>query len=161
MKFLRVIRFDRSDDHVFARAAEPDEWAVSGAFSFIALRPSDIVGKTRQAFVNGFLGLPSFGRSTFAVIAEMGEAERGLVEGWLADHALAEHGAPDRATALAAARDEIAFVADLCEEKPVNTVLAVHRHLDGEGAIREAFREIAPPGEPRHARIWDIADDDT
>lgn len=159
MKFLRVIRFDASDDHVFARAAVPDEWAVSGAFSFLALGPGDLVGKTRQAFANGFLGLPSFGRSTFAAIAEMDEAARARVEAWLTDHALSEHGAPNRQAAGEAARDEIAFIADLCADRPINTVIAVQRRIDEEGAIRETFREITPPSEPRHARIWDVADD--
>ncbi|MGI9386569.1 MAG: DUF6505 family protein, partial [Methyloligellaceae bacterium] len=39
MKFLRTIRFDESDDHVFDRAAAPDEWAVSGAFAFAEIDP--------------------------------------------------------------------------------------------------------------------------
>ena len=34
IKVLRTIRFDASDDTVFAHAAGPDEWAVSGAFAF-------------------------------------------------------------------------------------------------------------------------------
>ncbi|MGB7204344.1 MAG: DUF6505 family protein, partial [Anderseniella sp.] len=35
MKVLRTIRFDQSDDHVFALAAQPDEIALSGAFAFL------------------------------------------------------------------------------------------------------------------------------
>ena len=34
MKLLRTIRLDPSDTFVFDRAAEPGEWAVSGAFMF-------------------------------------------------------------------------------------------------------------------------------
>jgi hypothetical protein len=41
VKFLRTIRFDASDDHVFDRAAEPGEWAVSGAFEFAVARELD------------------------------------------------------------------------------------------------------------------------
>jgi len=34
MKLIRTIRLDPSDTFVFERAAEPGEWAVSGAFAF-------------------------------------------------------------------------------------------------------------------------------
>ena len=34
MRLARTLRFDESDERVFERAAEPDEWAVSGAFEF-------------------------------------------------------------------------------------------------------------------------------
>ena len=34
MKLARTIRFDASDEHVFAHAAEEGEWAISGSFSF-------------------------------------------------------------------------------------------------------------------------------
>ncbi|MEL6873324.1 MAG: DUF6505 family protein, partial [Pseudomonadota bacterium] len=36
-KILRTIRFDGSDAYVFERAAEADEFAVSGAFAFADL----------------------------------------------------------------------------------------------------------------------------
>ena len=38
MKLLRTIRLDPSDTFVFERAAEPGEWAVSGAFMAIPRR---------------------------------------------------------------------------------------------------------------------------
>ena len=63
-----------------------------------------------------------------------------------------------RAAATAAADEEIAFIADLCAQKPVNTVFTVYRRLDEDGNIREEFREITPPGETRHARVWDVED---
>lgn len=159
MKFLRVIRFDQSDEHVFARPAAVDEWAVSGAFEFIGLDPVQLVGKTRQAFANGFLALPSFGRSTFAMIAEMGPDDHAGIVDALAEHFVKAYGAPGMEEARAAATDEVGFVRELCAGKPVNTVLTVRRVLDGED-IREEFREISPPGEPRHARIWDVVEED-
>ncbi|MGD9830923.1 MAG: DUF6505 family protein, partial [Hyphomicrobiaceae bacterium] len=73
MKLLRTIRFDRSDERVYEVAAAESEWAVSGAFAFAGVEREALVGKVRQAFANGFLGLPSFGRSTFAVVAEAGD----------------------------------------------------------------------------------------
>jgi len=158
MKFLRAIRFDQSDLAVFARPAGEREWVVSGAFEFAGLEASALAGKTRQAFANGFLGLPSFGRSTFATIATLGEVEHRDIAARLARHFVDVLDAPDEAAATAAADEELAFIADLCAEKPVNTVFTVYRRLDADGNIREEFREIAPPGEPRHARVWDVED---
>ncbi|MGI9414691.1 MAG: DUF6505 family protein [Hyphomicrobiales bacterium] len=159
MKFLRVIRFDRSDEHAFERAASPGEWAVTGGFEFADIAPADLIGKRRQAFANGFLGLPSFGRSTFATIGEMGEAEFGRVTTDLAQHFVDAYGAPDLEAALPVAREEMEFVLDLCAGKPVNAVFTVRRVLE-DGQIREEFREIAPPSEPGHARIWEVVEDD-
>ena len=86
MKFLRTIRFDSSDDHVFELTAAPDEWAVSGGFAFAGLAGGDVKGKTRQAFANGFLGLGSFGRSTFTAVGECGEDDLAGIERALAKH---------------------------------------------------------------------------
>ena len=159
MKLLRVIRFDHSDDNVFEKAAQTDEWCIPGGFEFADLESSDLTGKTRQAFANGFLGLPSFGRSTFATVAEIAQADRDAIAQMLAQHFVEHYGAPDHAAAQSAAREEIDFAVDMCADKPINTVFTVRRTLD-DGEIREEFREIAPPGEPRHTRIWDIVEDD-
>jgi Family of unknown function (DUF6505) len=158
MKFLRAIRFDQSDLAVYASPAGEREWTVSGAFEFAGLDEAGLAGKTRQAFANGFLGLPSFGRSTFATIATMSEREHRALADLLAEHFIDRCGAPDAAAAAAAAGEELAFIAELCAEKPINTVFTVLRRIDEDGNIREAFREIAAPGEPRHARVWDSED---
>lgn len=162
MKLLRTVRFDSSDDHVYASAAAPGEWAVSGAFAFQALEDAAIAGKTRQAFANGFLGLTSFGRSTFAVVTEATGEEAAAVADALARHLTAVYRAPDVETALPAAHEEIAFVADLCRDAPINTLFTVRRTHDADGAIAEEFRTIKPPtGEPLHTRIWTIEADET
>ena len=160
MKFLRIIRFDGSDDYVFDAAARPDEWAMPGGFAFAGITPEHLVGKTRQAFTNGFLGVPSMGRSTFAVIADITEDQQQEVCDILTDHFVSALGAPDADTAQAAARDEIAFVADLCADQPINTVFTLRRVLDEDGEVREEFRIITPPSEPIHTRVWDVVEDD-
>ncbi len=161
MKLLRTIRFDGSDDYVFAEAAPTDEWAVSGGFAFATLNESALTGKVKQAFSNGFLGLPSFGRSTFVTVAEITDAERDHVAEMLAAHFVEVYGAPDVATAMPAALEEIAFVSELCEEALINTVFTVRRTFDDDGEIREAFRTIQPPTDkPLHSRIWEMVDDD-
>ena len=64
MKLARVIRFDRSDLNIFPQAADEGEWAITGSFSFADLKEDEITGKIKQAFANGFMGVPSFGYST-------------------------------------------------------------------------------------------------
>jgi len=160
LRLLRTVRFDASDERVYDKAAAPDEWAVSGAFAFAGLDPAQVAGKLRQAFANGFLGLASFGRSTFAAVSEATPGDLAAAERALAEHLCSAHGAPDMEAALAAARDEAAFVLDLCREAPVNTVFTVWRTWDAAGAIKEEFRTIRPPsGEPLHARIWTVVDE--
>ena len=161
MKLLKTIRFDASDQRVFELAAAPDEWAVSGAFAFAHFTAGETSGKTRQAFANGFLGTGSFGRSTFATVAEARDADVAEIEHALAARFMSVHGAPDLETALAAAKEEVAFVLDLCRDAPINTVFTVRRTWDAAGQIKEEFRTIRPPsGEPLHAKIWTVVDDE-
>ena len=81
MKLLRTIRLDPSDTFVFERAAEPGEWAVSGAFMFADADPEALDGKPRAAFRGGFLGVPSFGWSTLVQIVEASDEDRAAVVG--------------------------------------------------------------------------------
>lgn len=145
MKLLRVIIFDSSDARIFECAARSDEWAISGAFAFANLAPEELTGKVKQAFANGFLGLPSFGRSTFVSVSEARAKDQLAMVETLASHFIADWGAPDRDAALAAAREEVQFAADLARGLPLNTLLTVSRSLDANGGIREEFRSIAAP----------------
>ena len=103
MKLLRTIRLDPSDTFVFERAAEPGEWAVSGAFMFAELETDALEGKARAAFRSGFLGVASLGWSTLVQIVEAGEDERAALVETLAMQLQERLGAPDVATARAAA----------------------------------------------------------
>lgn len=159
MKFLRTIRFDSSDENVFESAAVPDEWAISGAFAFAELEPEDLQGKLKQEFANGFLGLESFGRSTFVAIAEISQAELEELEERLAAHFVEIYGAPSQELAREAAAAEISFIVDLCKDAQPNTLFSVQRNLTDKSEISEEFRTIRAPGdEPQHTKIWDIED---
>lgn len=161
LKLLRTVSFDTSDARVFDVAAN-DEWAVSGAFEFADLEQGEITGKMRQAFANGFLGVTSFGRSTFAIVVQAQSADRDEIEYKLAQHFVARYGAPDYESALPAARAELDFVSDLASDAPINTVFTVRRFHDASGAIKEQFRTIRPPAqEPLHARVWKVQSDET
>ncbi len=157
-RLLRTIRFDASDSHVFAQAAGPDEWAVSGAFAFAALNQPP-VGKLRQAFANGFFSLESFGRATFVTVADCPEVDLRHLTQKLAQHFVESYGAPDLAAATPAADEEIGFACDLCREAPINQLFTVSRRFDEEGQLRETFRVVEPPGERPHAKVWEIIGD--
>jgi len=158
MRFPRTIRFDASDTRVFAFAAEPGEWAVSGGFVFADHDPATLAGKERQAFAQGFLGTASFGWSSLVSVAEIGFAEYEAVIEALAQHLYDHFGAPDLAAARAAAREEAEFAASLCTQR-LNTLIAVERSFGPQGIV-ERFRAIAAPAEAPHARIWTIEPDD-
>ena len=162
MKFLRTIRFDASDDHVFERTAGADEWAVPGSFLYALSDPAEMAGKARQAFANGFLSVESYGHATLVTVAEIDpDLCQRLGEG-LADKLEADFGAPDRDSAENVAAEEFAYVGDLCADLPINTLLALSRHQQDDGQIREMFRTIDNPDADRqHARIWDVVEDST
>jgi hypothetical protein len=140
VKLLRTIALDPSDTFVFDPAAEPGEWAVSGAFCFWDSDPEQLAGKARAAFRGGFLGVESFGWSTLVQIVDAREDDRRAVVERLAEQLVARFGAPDMAAARAAAEEEVAFAASLCSH-PVDTLIAVHRSFE-DGEIREAFRSL-------------------
>jgi hypothetical protein len=157
MRFPRTIRLDASDEQVFPQAAAPGEWAVSGGFAFADHDPAHLVGRERQAFRHGFLGLASFGWSTLVTVAEIDFlAFEGVVEA-LAQHLLERYHAPDLAAARQAAREEAEFAANLCTQR-LGTLIAVEREFGPQG-ISERFRTIEPPREPSHARIWTVLPD--
>jgi hypothetical protein len=151
VKLLHTIRLDASDTFVFEKAAEPGEWAISGAFAFARRDPATLQGKARTAFRAGFLGLPSLGRSTLAQIVEATPHDFETVRDMLARQLIDRFGAPDLAVALVAAEDEMTFTTSLCDHPP-GVVVAVTRSLEN-GTIREAFRTLRPrdAAEPHRA----------
>ena len=156
MKLLRTIRLDQSDTFVFDPAAEPGEWAVSGAFAFWHRDPAGLQGKARSAFRSGFLGVQSLGWSTLVQIVAATEEDRAAVVNQLARQLVAQFGAPDEAAAGAAAEDEIAFVESLCSE-PQDTLIAVHRNFEN-GQVREQFRTLRPRAGAKPARAFSFFD---
>jgi hypothetical protein len=152
MKLLRTIRLDPSDTFVFGQVAEPGEWAVTGAFMFADADPSKLEGKARAAFRSGFLGVASLGWSTLVQIVEVSDDDRLGAIGTLAKQLVAHFGAPSIEDAVAAAEEEFAFAASLCNH-PLDTLIAMHRSHDG-GEIREAFRTLRPKDGPKPLRAF-------
>jgi hypothetical protein len=152
VKLLRTVRLDASDTFVFGAAAEPGEWAVSGAFVFWDNDPATLDGKARAAFRSGFLGVSSLGWSTLVQIVETTEAERTSLVALLAEQLVRHFGAPTGAAAKAAAEEEVAFAQSLCTV-PQDSIIAVHRTYE-DGAVRETFRTLRPRGGLKPARVF-------
>lgn len=143
MKLARAIHFDESDQYVFANPARTGEWCISGGFEFSDWTEGDLVGKQRQAFANGWLGLETFGRVTFVAVTQIEPTELAELEVALAEHFVTTYGAPSIDAARPVAREELFHMADLCEDHDPNTLLTVARELTDAG-VNEAFRLIEP-----------------
>lgn len=143
MKLARTIRFDESDLNVFETAADLDEWALSGAFEFSNWTDADLTGKARQAFANGWLGLESFGRSTFVAVTTISEREYQDLIDRLSVHFVRRYGAPSLELARGPAIEEIAHMRQMCEDHDDNTLLIVERELVDTG-VKERFRVLKP-----------------
>jgi hypothetical protein len=140
VKLLRTIALDPSDTFVFDGAAEPGDWAVSGAFRFCDRDPTTLTGKDRSAFRSGFLGVKSWGWSTLVQIIGATDNDRRTLVELLVRQLVERFGAPDLATARAAAKEEVAFTESLCTQ-PVSSLIAVHRTVI-DGDVRESFRRL-------------------
>jgi hypothetical protein len=155
VKLLRTIQLDTSDASVSERAAAPGEWAVSGAFAFFAHDIPALQGRARASFRAGFLGLSSLGRSTLVQIVHATEQDRAAAVELLAAQLVARFGAPDLASAHAAAEEEIAFAASLCHPA-AGVIVAVTRTFESE-SIREAYRSLLP-GAQSPSRPFDFVE---
>jgi hypothetical protein len=161
VKLLRTIALDPSDTFVFDVAAEPGEWAVSGAFRFCDRDPARLSGKDRSAFRSGFLGVQSWGWSTLAQIVHATEGDRRMLVELLARQLVERFGAPDFATARLAAEEEVTFAQSLCTH-PVGALIAVNRAASG-GEVRESFRRLQLREGQGHSKAFSFmeAEDDT
>ncbi len=146
MKLARATHLDESDQRVFANPARTGgEWCLSGGFEFSNWTEGDLVGKARQAFANGWLGgLETGGRVTFVAVAEVTPpSELEALTEALAQHFVTYYGAPPSVEAARpVATDELAQMAELCDEHADNTLLTVARELTVAGGVRESYRVI-------------------
>lgn len=143
MKLARAIHFDESDQRVFASPAQTGEYCVSGGFEFSNWTDADLVGKAKQAFTNGWLGLTTGGRVTFVAVTKIEPSELDDLAQTLAAHFVTYYGAPSVEAALPVALEELSHMSELCEDHAPNTLLTVARELTHAG-VREAYRSIEP-----------------
>lgn len=143
MKLARAIHFDDSDTRVFHSPARTGEWCVSGGFEFSNWSDGDLVGKAKQAFSNGWMGLETFGRASLVAVTQVEAFERDALAASLAQHFVDIYGAPSIEAAMGTALEEISHMIDLCEEQPPNTLLTVSRMLT-EAGVKESYGMIEP-----------------
>jgi len=158
MKLLRTIRLDPTDTLVFDQAAEPGEWAISGAFMFAGGDPAALSGKSRAAFRGGLLGVQSFGWSTLAEVVAVSDYDRKLCLEMLVNQFCDQLGAPNVASASKAAEEELAFAASLCVHEP-GVLIAVQRTFE-DGEIRETFRSLKPRDDQMPMRVFSFVEVD-
>lgn len=159
MKLARTLRFDASDLNVFPKTAAEGEWAVVGSFVFAGRQPQEVTGKDKQAFANGFVGLPSFGFSTFVSISSADEQIVSQLTEQLAGFFTDEMGAPSQEVARKAATEELGFMAELCAEYEVGSLLALRREWTEDG-FKEAFSHIEKAESCAEQQIWTIIEDE-
>lgn len=150
----RTIRLDPSDTFVFAHPAEPGEWAVTGTFLFWDKDIEAFSNKERAAFRAGFVGVGSLGFSTLVVATPATPEEREAAIAALAAHIAERFAPPTPDHARAAASEEIAYAASLCEGHAEGTLIAMHRTVK-DGRIVEQFRTLRhrEPGAPGADRL--------
>lgn len=141
MKLARAIHFDESDQRVFHIPARTGEWCISGGFEFSNWTESDLSGKARQAFANGWFGLETGGRVTFVAVTDITQTEKDELTQILAQHFVTYYGAPSAEAALPVALEELGHMVELCDDHDPNTLLTVARELS-EAGVRESYRVI-------------------
>ena len=159
MKFPKTIRFDNSDLNIFENPSEEGEWAISGAFEFSNDTQENLKGKRKQSFSNGFLGLDTFGRSTFVSIASIDEPENVKIVKKLSELFMQSYGVPDITKALSVADEEVNFMIDVCSDHDLGSLLTVFRTLENDG-IHENFRHIPKGDACSNQKIWTTVSDE-
>ncbi len=152
MMLARAIHFDESDMNIFHFPAGTGEGCISGGFEFSNWSEADLVGKARQAFSNGWLGIETFGRVSVVAVTQTEQSELDLLLKTLSQHFVDVYGAPSIADAEGVAREEIRHMIDICDGQPPNTLLLVSRELT-EAGVKESFRVV----EPRDAGLDQLA----
>ncbi|NIZ62414.1 hypothetical protein DL239_15685 [Sedimentitalea sp. CY04] len=143
MQLARAIHLDESDQNVFASPARTGEWCISGGFEFSNWTEADLIGKPRQAFANGWMGLETAGRVTFVAATRIEPDEFDRLSEMLAQQFVEIYGAPNIEAARPFAKEELHQMRDLCDGHAPNTLLTVSRELTPAG-VKEAFRVIEP-----------------
>ena len=153
MKFAKTIRFDKSDLNIFPTIAEEGELAVVGTFSFFNFDEENLKGKMKQAFSNGFLGIPSFGYSTLISLTQVEEEDLKSLKNTLSDCFLKNYGAPSFEHAYKAADDEVNLMLDLCSSHDKGSLISISREITKDG-IKENFRNLPKAESCAEQNFW-------
>jgi hypothetical protein len=137
-KFLRAVRLDDSDDHLFRThgAAREGDWVVSGGYAVCDFANAPKCDP-RCYCESSFLALESRSRCSIAEVVEVTDEELEartdalawfLVKGW---------GAPSWEVARRVAEEEVRHTADVCESLAPEVWITVKRTPSQDGAAVE------------------------
>ncbi|HSO06861.1 MAG TPA: DUF6505 family protein [Pelomicrobium sp.] len=134
MRFLKAVRLDASDEHVFAAdgAAEDGEWLVSGGYAVCPLE----CGEHRRPgchCLDSFVAAGSLRRCTIGEVVPIDEAGYREVIEHMVRHFVADLGAPSEGDARRVAEEEAAYTADLCQGFAEGVWITVQREPNAEG----------------------------
>lgn len=139
MKFLKAVRLSEHDARLFPDddLLEDGDWAVSGGFAVCDLSS----GGHRHPGCRcdaSFVGLAGPRRCGVAEVVSIDQATyRSHVE-TLARQLVVDWGAPSEAAARAAAEEEVAYTADLCQGFTDGVWITVQRTA-GESGVTERY----------------------
>jgi hypothetical protein len=157
MNLAKTVQLDPSDLHIFDRPAVIGEWAIAGTFSFVDSDPAAWSKKQKLAFRSAWLGIGSFGHSTFVQATAISSAEYEQLLLTLTAHLTDQYRAPNLEAATDAAKQEIDDMATLCNHPP-GTLLAIERDIDGQN-ITEQTRIISGSRDQAKPKIWTAIED--
>jgi hypothetical protein len=154
MKLAKTIQLDTSDKNIFEVSAKPNEWAISGTFAFVDGNPDSWPKKHQFAFQSAWLGLPSFGYSTFVQVTNIKEFEYKIIIKNLTEILMNIYNAPNLKAAEQAAKGEIDDMVSLCDH-PDGTLLAMERQIVDD-TITESVRTITTDKNIKTSNAWSI-----
>ena len=157
MNLEKTVQLDPSDLRIFERPAAIGEWAIAGTFTFVDSDPVAWSKNQTLAFQSAWLGIGSFGYSTFVQATAISSTEYKQLLLTLTAHLTDHYMAPSLEAATDAAKQEIDDMATLCNHPP-GTLLAIERTIDGQN-ITEITRIIEGSEDQKTPQIWATIDD--
>ena len=154
MKLAKTIQLDTSDKNIFEVSANPNEWAISDTFTFVDGNPDTWPKKHQFAFQSAWLGLPSFGYSTFVQVTNIKEFKYKIIIKNLRKILMNIYNAPNLKAAEQAAKGEIDDMVSLCDH-PDGTLLAMERQIVND-TITESVRKINTDKNIKTSNAWSI-----
>ena len=142
MKLAKTVQLDISDTKIFETPANVGEWALAGTFTFVDSNPNDWSNKQKLCFETAWLGVGSFGYSTFVQTTNIYPSEYEQLLDTVTRHLTQKYGAPNQNEAKKAAKLEIDDMTTLCEHPP-GTLLAIERTFSGDNIV-ERTRIVSP-----------------
>ena len=137
-KFLRAVRLDDSDDHVFRAcgAAREGEAVVTGGFAVCDFEVSPRCDPVCHCS-SSFLAVGSRARCSIAEVVEVSNADLDAQVDALAWHLVKAWGAPSWDAAHQVALDEVRHTSEVCETLAPEVWITVKRTRNAEGTALE------------------------